>query len=473
METQKSSSVYVSSSRADAVRLAKEVSTAQGKNGLVVAWRMFKSGITRKVRVSSDASISELQKHLSKNDLKPVGQKKMSDRKVSPHKVPSDFKWSHGDAKNLAHHVVVRHWTTPGIANSSIHTALSMKAGPNVNEYAGWLGSKKTRTDWQESSHMLKRVLAPVKTKFDYYSYQRIPTCPKSYRQEKGYYISDRTKEKLKQGSLEPMSEGQEKIESVKNASFKPLPSQKTSSKNHDEWQRRAEKHYLPCVGKTTDKTTQEEKFVMFGLKLNKMRERWQEVSQPDNSMHCYKMVSKEQNCAGMTWHLLKAGGSKNYVDFHPHLVTTRTDMEKYADKLEKRLSYLNHCADVLMEKCSEYSIFSERSTGLKGIIEEIGLDPAEKDDSSTLEWKEEVRELMKSQPKEWHQKFNEVVRLIHILDKVGGKLDSSSLLAQKLTISTYELFDMTKAQPELLESNYLDPMLKTFRLLRENTINA
>ncbi|MCW7554966.1 hypothetical protein NX722_20550 [Endozoicomonas gorgoniicola] len=475
---------YVFKSRADAASFAAQVSNAQNKaqgkkaGFLSVGWAKLKSGITRQVKIPSSNTVAELTAMKPVvSSLQELEEKKLCTRKASVFDVPEDFKWSRGDAKSMSRHIVVRHWTTPGKKDSSIHTALSMKdkiAG--VNEYATWAPGDIRLINWNQSKNLFKRLLAPIRMKLYRYLAQDFPETPKSYRKEKGMYLRPDTKFKLQDGvdarkliandEAEPsqtlLSQSDSHQDAVpkitdrtiKEANYNPLPFQKTSSKNGAEWQRRAEKHYLPCVGFDKHQESGKETFIMFGLDLDKMRERWEAVQDPDHPEHFYKTLSKTQNCSGMCLSLLKAGGSELFNTFSPSLVTTQGDMEKYSAKLLETLDNLNTSADALDKEVERYNVSSKPKLSLSHICEKLGSLP--------------VKYTMDGR---WKAKIQEVVSQIKNMDKPPQTIDGLTPIAIQLTKSLGELLYMTEDHPEFQDR--LEPALHAFKILKNRMEDA
>ena len=478
---------YVFKSRADAASFAAQVSTAQneaqGKKAgfLSVGWAKLKSGITRQVKIPSSTTVAELNAMKPVvSDLKELEEKQLCSRKASVFDVPEDFKWSRGDAKSMSRHIVVRHWTTPGKKDSSIHTALSMKdkiAG--VNEYATWAPGDIKLINWNQSKNLFKRLLAPIRMKLYRYLAQDFPEIPKSYRKEKGMYLKPETKFKLQDGldarkliekdandetessqAFLPESgdhqDGDPKItnRTIRKANYKPLPFQKTSSKDDSEWQRRAEKHYLPCFGFDKHQESGQESFTMFGLDLDKMREHWEAVQNPDHPDHFYQTLSKTQNCSGMCLSLLKAGGSELFSSFSPTLVTTQGDMEKYSAKLLERLDKLNKIAGGLNKATERYEVPDTPVLSLDYICENL--------ESLTVKY---------TMPDKWKAKIQEVVGHIKEVNKPPQTIAGLTPIAIQLTTALADLIQMTGDHPEF--QNRLEPALHAFKILKNRMEDA
>ena len=490
---------YVFKSRTDAANFAAQVSNAQneahGKKAglLAVGWAKLKSGLTRQVKIPSSTTVAELSAMKSVvTGLQELEEKKLCTRKASAYDLPPDFQWSRGDAKNMSRHIVVRHWTTPGKKDSSLHTALSMKdkiAG--VNDYATWTPMKIRFTKWSHSKNPLKRWLAPVKMKLEDLFSQDFPGIPSSYREEKSLYLRTDTKFRLQKGveSRELMTKaaGREASDSlanrnveatspeallsdsdsrqqslpgitdstVKAANYAPLPFQKTSGKNNKAWQRRAEKHYLPCVGFDKHRQTNHEIFIMFGLNLDKMREHWEAVKNSDHPEHYYKQFSKEQNCSGMCLSLLKTGGADLFHRFSPSYVTTQSDMEKYSAKLLETFDQLNTYADELDDKVAEYGVPNEPKLSLSSVCEKLELLPK-----------------TYSMPDEWAANIQEVVTYIKAIESCSDTIESLTPVAAKLTSSLAKLFTVVEKKHPYL-TDRLEPALHAFKILKNKMEDA
>ncbi|AMO54652.1 hypothetical protein GZ77_24400 [Endozoicomonas montiporae] len=484
--------IYVFKSRADAANLAAQVSRVQkevkGENAgfLSVSWAKLKSGITRQVKIpasNSKAEMSAMKPVVS--NLQELKDKELCTRKASPFDVPEGFSWSHGNAKRMSRHIVVRHWTTPGKIDSSMHTALSMKDKiADIDEYATWTPRKIRLINWSRSKNPFKRFLAPIKMKLDDLLTQDFPIAPPSYRDDKALYLGDRTKFRLQAGvdarqsiaekeAVNPLIDrhievtvpetvlpqadgGQDEItdNTVKTANYKPLPFQKTSSKDNREWQRRAEKHYLPCVGFDKDQWTGRETFTMFGLDLEKMRNKWIAVKNPEHPNHYYKQFSTEQNCSGMCLSLLKEGGAGLFYNFSPSLVTTQSDVEKYSAKLVDKLDRLNKHVDDLDEKIRLYKVPNEPELPLSSIPEKLVflLSTYSMDES-------------------WKAKIQEVASIIHEIENAPSTLKGLTPIAIRLTTSLDRLFKITSDNPYLTDR--LEPALHAFKILKNRMEDA
>ena len=524
--------IYTLQKRSDAVKLANAISDIKEKSRVARIWQMIKSGITRRVNLPAPTTVAEYDSLKAVQTLlSALEEKKLCTRKISPFDLPKDFSWSHGAAKKLSRQIVLRHWTTPGMKHSSIHTALSIKdKDSDINQYIAWVPRpyRQGKENWSKSSNIVKRALAPLKRnlfdgpsiKLEELTTRDFPYSPPSYRDEKGLYINSKTKFKLQDGAEarellkkantptpEPASNEradqdetekqdrqekpknrikrlfnrrrkkqkdkvqanapQEKPETppppqitdeiVKKANYKPLPYQKTSSKDNTDWQRRAEKHYLPCIGSATDLETNRPKFVLFGLKQEKMLARWNEVYDPDHPEHYYQQFSTEHNCSGMTLHLLKSGGSEMYEKFSTRLVTTQGDMEDYAEKLMTKLDNLNEYVDKLNEKMRVFRTPNNPDLPLPEIAEKLSGVV----DRYTL-------------PSKWRAHFNNAVRGIASLEKArqaGAGFDELNPLAQKLTTAIRGI-DLASEENPYLEGG-LEFALQAFRVLQNTMIEA
>ncbi|MET4692620.1 hypothetical protein [Endozoicomonas lisbonensis] len=489
---------YVFKSRADAASFAAQVSNAQNKargkkaGFLSVGWAKLKSGITRQVKIPSSTTVAELNAMKPVvSDLQDLEQRKLCARKASVFDIPPDFRWSRGDAKSMSRHIVVRHWTTPGKKNSSRHTGLSMKdliAG--FNDYVSWTPQEIRLINWSRSKNPLKRLLAPVRMKIDNFLAKDFPLAPSSYRQEKAMYVRTDTKFKLQAGAnarklmaKSNSSETENSLESrnverapsqtlltqsethqgdipeitdktIKESNFRPLPFQKTSSKDDSEWQRRAEKHYLPCVGFDKHQQTGQEKFTMFGLDLDKMRQRWEEVQDPDHPDNFYKTLSKTHNCSGMCLSLLKAGGSELYNTLSTSFVTTQGDLEKYSIRLLETLDKLNSTVDGLNKAIKRYAVPNEPEFSLSYICKTLESLPSKYTMSS-----------------KWESKIRELVAHIRDMDKPPQTVDGLTPIAIQLTTSLSELIQMTGDYPDF--QNRLEPALHAFKILQNRMKSA
>ena len=118
-------------------------------------------------------------------------------RKLTPFETLEDFKWSEGNAKKLTRHVVVRHWSSPHIKDSSIHTALSMK-DEKSNDYSAWGPDYSPKEDdWRMSENKYKQRVGNLLTPARKYIGKLIPEMPESYSMEKGHYMSPKARMKL------------------------------------------------------------------------------------------------------------------------------------------------------------------------------------------------------------------------------------------------------------------------------------
>ena len=272
---QTGTSTYIFRTRGQAAKFAYKLSLAEqeAKNQKTsvqsAAWTALKTGLSRKDSVSFDAiNTAPGDSRMSKvaSSLQTLEETKICTRKATPFEVPVGFQWSTGNAKEWSRQIVVRHWVTPGKQKTSIHTALSMKdKTKDFNEYAAWGPDRMYLGDWSTSENYFKRKLAPLKLKIMEYTNQDFPDSPASYREDKGLYLGTETKSKLIDGvkarqvlkdvakKLDDRSvtgndlEVNEKLR--QKAKYIPMSFQKASSKDEDEWQRKAQKHYLPCIG--------------------------------------------------------------------------------------------------------------------------------------------------------------------------------------------------------------------------------
>ena len=486
---------YVFKSRADAANVAAQVSNAQneahGKKAglLAVGWAKLKSGLTRQVKIPSSTTVAELSAMKSVvTDLQELEDRKLCTRKASVFDIPPDFQWSRGDAKSMSRHIVVRHWTTPGKIDSSMHTALSMKDKiANVDDYATWTPRKIRLINWSRSKNPFKRFLAPIRMKLDDLLTQDFPIAPPSYRDDKALYLGNRTKFRLQAGvnarqlmadneatntltdrhvevsvpdTVLPQASRDQNAtpevtdNTVKEANYKPLPFQKTSSKDNREWQRRAEKHYLPCVGFDINQRSGQETFTMFGLDLEKMRQQWSAVKDPEHPNHYYKQFSTEQNCSGMCLSLLKAGGANLFYDYSPTLVTTQSDVEKYSARLVETLDKLNVYVDDLDRKVRLYKVPSEPDLTPSSICEKLeSLSPKY------------------TMPDTWTTKIQEVVTHIRKIESSPETVEGLTPIAIQLTTSLTKLFKMTSNNPYLTDR--LEPALHAFKILKNKMEDA
>ena len=490
------SETYVFVNRSDAANFAAKVVQARQEAGVQkrsrvsAKWEAFKSRITRSVTIPNATTVSEF-KALEKVaiDIESLIDKSLCNRKPSVHDLPSDFQWSKGCAKTLTRHIVVRHWLTPGLKNSSIHSGLSMKDSElNTNEYASWAPYNEiTPNYWADSNNPLKRFFAPLRDTLSKYRVRDFPDIPNSYRQEKSMYIGTATQMKLEDGEqaredIERSSSSKQKTTSetkiksspnpdsttdivakyanstevtdrtIKKASYKPLPFQKKSSKSG--WQRRAMKHYLPCIGYTENNENKKRKYVLFGLDMDQMLKTWSELRENNNRRHYFKMFSKKQNCSGMCLSLLKAGGSDRFSKINPRVVTTQTDLERYADTLVEELDYLNHCTDYLDSLFSHSSLPNNPDISLEEVISKL----------------KSVHDRF-SISRDWKKKINSVIQSIKKYRATTKTVDQLTQSGKEMVTAIAELFDSTKASKKITE--LLTPALYAYQDLQTSMIEA
>ncbi len=410
--------------------LAKQTATGSKSSAIIALKQAINAFKYRRVSIPDLLRVGTIEQHTEiKNLVTVYTGKHICRRKLSPFELPEDWKWSHGSAKNLTRQVVLRHWSSPHLKDSSIHTALSMK-DQKSNDYSAWAPDCTPKDDaWVVSTNKRKRkigqLLAPIRNYIGKY----LPGIAESYSEEKSMYISPKARvnlgridremakaeqfAKLLEDAKKPLASAGRKIwAEFRKMSFRSrfsprgltkiaiggvsefrklrearheippeMPSddpkglikafnfQKKNRKKQasndalatgvplngtrrrkNPWERRAQKVYLPCSGYNQTKEGKD-RFVMFGLDLEAMRHSWDEVKKPDNPRHFYRMLSKYQNCSGMSLSLLEKGGARTYATLTPKLYTTQTMVDKYSHKLMGRLDTLNEKSEFLRAK--------------------------------------------------------------------------------------------------------------------------
>ncbi len=179
---------------------AEQAST--GKSGsrfkaLGKAWHAFKF---RRVTVPELGANSESSNPIIQNAQNLVTNytnRRICKRRLTQFDLPQDWKWSHGQAKKLSRQVVVRHWVSPHIEKSSIHTALSMKDSKS-NDYSAWGPDYDPGEDsWQMSENKYKQRIGNLLNPARKYVGKLPPETAKSYAEEKGHYMSPNAQYKL------------------------------------------------------------------------------------------------------------------------------------------------------------------------------------------------------------------------------------------------------------------------------------
>lgn len=269
-------------------------------------------------------------------------KKKVLTRKVTPHQIPEDFNWSIGSAKQLSRHIVVRHWTVPGIQEST-HSALSIKDKEKkrniyVTSYGNGIAEEK---DWSLSKNIMKRKLSPISNMIRLF-FGRMNIATKrssSYSEDKKSRVSENTSSKLNSSddAREDLKRGIKTKEAKKWAKIIPYSFQKLSRKSN-EYQARAEKVYIPSIGhnKNTETETEKSQFCMFGLDAKAMEEKWQNRSR--DASRYFKLVSTSNNCSGTTLQSLTDGGAQMYARYSPVVVAKPEELHRFSLQLMNRI---------------------------------------------------------------------------------------------------------------------------------------
>lgn len=485
------STTYVFKSRAEAAKFTGRIMRVQKQvrgekaGGISVGWAQLKSGLTRQVSLPDASTAAEYYAMQPlEADLTKMTEKELCTRKSTVYDVPPDFRWSRGDAKNNYRQVVVRHWTnSPGQEGSSIHTGLSMEDKlMGVNDYATWAPAAIRLSDWSRSRNPIKRLLAPTKMVLDNLRTRDYPDPADSYQDDKNSNLRWSSKAKLRKGvearqklteveaqlkesSGEVMQHDQRhKPETARSsqitddliaaARFKPLPNQKASSKDPKIWQRRAEKDYLPCIGPDKDRATGKEKFVMFGLHLDKMRQSWQELQDEDHPRYYYKAFSTDQNCSGMCSSLLLKGGAGHFLPFKTRFVTTQTDLQKYSARLVEKLDRLNKSVEFLDHKVKLHEVPDQPSLSLNNICQKL-----------------ESLSAKYTMPGEWSRDIYRLIRIIKELETASLSTDELTPIAERMTVLLHSLYNDTETHPYVQYK--LGPAFHAFKILKNKMEKA
>ena len=325
--------------------------------------------------------------------------------------------------------------------------------------------------------------------KIESYTSKDYPTPSKNYREDKAVFISFKNKLRLRKGVKaresiariekqqrsaqvmgneveKPISEGEQPKLSgspeesitddvVKDARFKPMPNQKVSSKNDQEWQRRAEKHYLPCIGYDKDQRKNQEKFVMFGLNLRKMRNNWQEINNPYHPRHYYRKFSTDQNCCGICLSLLLKGGSSHFNPNVPKFVTTQTNFQRYSAELLEKLDSLNSQSDFLNQKVKLYELNDVPPMRLTTICDQLASFPGRY-----------------SIPSEWKKSFSGLISATKALESSELSVDDLIPIAEQMVTQLVNLFQYTNLN-NLIQDDVAIPALHAYKLLQERMQEA
>ncbi|MRI33409.1 hypothetical protein EOPP23_10470 [Endozoicomonas sp. OPT23] len=374
-------------------RAGQDSTGKKGKiaNALRKGWAAFRS---RQVTLPKheDVSVTQPPSDIDKI-IQKYTKKRICRRKLTPFELPAGWKWSQGAAKASPRHVVIKHWSSPGVEDSSRHTAMTLRDRPReINQYVGLMYGHDKSDSWVYSKNPLKSRLAVKLAK-------RSGLKIAHYSQDKKLYVKPEAR-----GKLEAEDQKKESIESSKSrmqlasSAFKDglqmfrestsygelreivgltwkrlasIPEKQLKAKNIEldpsirpfafqkknkktgEWERRAEKVYLPCQG-TADSSDQ---FVMFGLQFDKMHESWARFTSADNPDFYYREVSKYNNCSGSVLKVMKDGGSDQYLPINPILYTDQPMVDRYSHKLMERLEALNDKSSHLLALSTDADI--------------------------------------------------------------------------------------------------------------------
>lgn len=399
--------------------------------------------------------MKDVQEQLS--DLK---SQKVCTRKVGQHELPPGWKWSHGDAKQHLRHVVVRNWKTPGVEHSSFHSGLSMEDKvKQINSYATWeTGFENDHFGWETSKNPLKRKVSPLLDMAkNYFGHLGALIAP-SYKEDKYYLISDRTRTRLIEGenARAALSQGELSEELLKKAKYRPLSFQKKSSKDGT-WQRKAEKVYLPCIGPAANRSDTDSSFVMFGLNLEKMMQKWEEITASDSGRLYYQQVSTDQNCSGMILSLLKAGGSDALHSINPRIYTNPDQVDQYSHTLQEKADQLNQASEDMLRRFQQAKEDPEQQSLLTPGHSMLGM--------SEVEARLSYNQIPAGTPSELKQSIENIRKAVSAFN--GVSISTEELLPRAVTLveSMSEAFRQA-GQDETLQK-LLTPSLAAFMKVR------
>ena len=386
--------------------------------------------------------------------LESLASQKVCHRKVTLHEIPDDWSWSKGKAKLLTKHVVVRQWNTPGVKNSGMHTTLTLEdKNQKRKDHIAWYFLLSSNChEWNKSGNKIKRKIAPVLDAINSFIGRFKPSPAETYAEDKEIMLGNASW-KLTQGAYarRAISEGKTSPELIRQAKVRPLSYQKKSSKD-GEWQRRAEKVYLPAIGKNHDLATGMPKFLLFGLQLEKMQKTWMDIKDKNNPRHYYRQLSTSQNCSGMSLSILKSGGSDLFCKINPKIYTSPDQVDRYSKQLMHRIESLNDQSDAVSRR------FEQKKNQLTPYSHEAAIDRF--DDllkgSLTRKLKQHIRKL-KAMTVE--------------LSTAQDSFDQLIPLAIKIVEEINQAYQVAGGNPKAEQS--LDPALSVFMSLRAKMMKA
>ena len=478
--------LFSKSNALKAAVLAYKMERTDSESGRIHAiqkgWKAFK---TRQVTIISTTDSSSRKHSLIHDLVSDYAKKGICRRRLTPYELPADWKWSHGSSKSLSKHIVLRHWVTPGQDGSSIHTAMSLKdRSSNINDYVGLMYGIDHSGSWVNSKKTFKKRFAALFGK-------RTGLSIAHYSQDKKLYMSQNARDKLadadqRRSSLEQaksplklvgnaikdgiqmwrdrtsfgelgevlgltyqrLTRIPKKYREAKNQeapSLRPYAFQKKNKKT-GEWERRAQKVYLPCQG-TTDSESGEQ-FVMFGLQFDKMRESWTRFNSPDNPDYYYRKTSKYHNCSGSVLKVMKDGGADTYLPIRPVFYTDQPMVDRYSHKLMERLDSLNEKSNFLLSKCEEFD----------PPLSEVSFNQS----ASTLRASKK-----QSTPKKFKRSLAKLAKLTDRLNLEKKTSEALTPIAIKYVEALDEAFSLSTCDPKL--EQLLRPALSVYLKLRSD----
>lgn len=251
-----------------------------------------------------------------------------------------------GMAQDYIDQCIIRTWPYKSISHPG-HAALSVKSGEgekHAHTYVSWWASEEStpgriNTKTGTKGELLNKV----------YGYSQI-----NYLQDKYCEMSDRARSKLAAAkyALEKVKSGNFTKDELSAAEVKLREKQKSLPKwGEDAFGVSADKVYIPPQGVNRNKKTGEYLYNIFGLNRKEMENEWAEVQKQEMAgVATYKMISNEENCAGMVLRVLKKGGSDIYIDNKKlsFFVNTANNVHRYAIQLQQKIDSLNEMANKL-----------------------------------------------------------------------------------------------------------------------------
>ena len=163
-----------------------------------------------------------------------------------------------------------------------------------------------------------------------------VPIVSKSYNEDMVYETSERTKERLVAGSMQPRP-NQELVE-VEDENGEDGEMTKI-------WGTHADSRLaVPMMGDNHSRKTDQSQFAYFGLNERDMLEGWNVLTDPDNMDNLiFDTVSTGENCAGRATQLLRLAGAEVFLPLPAStFLQDPNQMERYGQQLMTIVSELN-----------------------------------------------------------------------------------------------------------------------------------